>query len=116
MHSNELLRALINNARIAIAKENEMEEEESDLNPRQQAMYEMYENIAEKFGKWNQGNGADGAHYVAQSPFKEEGMICSNCEYFEGGNGCEIVTGEIEADAICKLWIIKEGLIKGATK
>lgn len=110
MHNNELLRAILNNARVVISKESD--EEDAELNPRQKAMYEMYEQIAEKFGKWNQGTGADGAHYVPKSPFKSEGMICSNCEYFQGGKGCEIVEGNIEADAICKLWIIKETLIK----
>jgi len=105
MHMNRVLYMLMNNAK-------EREEETSSLTPRQSAMYGMYEKIAEKFGKWNQGIGADGAHYVANSPFKTEGMVCSNCEYFQGGKACEIVEGNIEPDAICKLWIIKESLLK----
>lgn len=89
------------------------DEEESGLNPRQQAQYESTEWIAETFGKWNQGSDADGAHYMAESPFTEEGIICANCVYYEGGRGCEVVEGDIDPSAICKLWIIKTDLIQG---
>jgi hypothetical protein len=84
---------------------------EKGLTPRQFAMYDLYEKIAEKFGVWNQGIGADGAHYVAQSPFASQGMVCSNCVLYEGGKRCEIVEGEIEPNGICKLWVIREGLL-----
>lgn len=104
---NALLQTLLSNMRVEKPEENEAE-----LLPRQKAMYEMYETIAKKFGKWDGGIGANGAHYVANSPFKDEGMVCSNCSFFLGGKGCEIVEGNIEPEAICKLWIIKENLIK----
>jgi hypothetical protein len=104
---NRVLHILLDNSRME--KETE---EASELTPRQSAMYQMYEKIAEKFGKWDKGIGSNGAHYVEKSPFKSEGMVCSNCEYFEGGKGCEIVEGNIEANAICKLWIIKDSLLK----
>lgn len=84
---------------------------EMGLNPRQFAMYDIFEKMAEKFGVWNQGIGADGAHYVAQSPFADQGMICSNCVFYEGGKRCEIVEGEIEPNGICKLWVIRENLL-----
>jgi hypothetical protein len=90
------------------------EQEESGLTPRQFTMYDLYETIAENFGKWDQTAGADGAHYAPASanPFKEEGLMCVNCAFFQGGNRCEIVEGDIEPEAICKLWIIKEDLLK----
>ena len=84
---------------------------EMGLNPRQFAMYDIFEKMAEKFGMWNQGIGADGAHYVAESPFADQGMICSNCVFYEGGKRCEIVEGEIEPNGICKLWVIRENLL-----
>ena len=84
------------------------EQQEYGINPRQGAMYDIYEKIAEEFGKWDQGIGADGAHYVAQSPFADEGMVCANCVFYEGGRGCEIVSGDIAPEGICKLWIIAE--------
>ena len=108
MHMNHILQMLLS----SMQDTPENEEEDEGLSERQTAMYEMYEKIAEEHGKWNQGIGADGAHYVANSPFKGEGMVCSNCAYFEGGKACEIVEGTIEPDAICKLWIIKESLLK----
>jgi len=93
--------------------EDEMEDEELNLNPRQKMHYEVLESIAEEYGKWDQTSGANGAHYASASgnPFKKQGMICANCVFYEGGQGCEIVSGTIEPEAICKLWIIDESLI-----
>lgn len=84
---------------------------EKGLSPRQFFMYDLYEKIADEFGVWNQGIGADGAHYVAESPFAEQGMICSNCVFYEGGQRCEIVEGQIAPEGICKLWVISEKLL-----
>ena len=94
-------------------EEDEMEDEELNLNPRQKMHYEVLESIAEEYGKWDQTSGANGAHYASASgnPFKKQGMICANCVFYEGGQGCEIVSGTIEPEAICKLWIIDESLI-----
>ena len=86
-------------------------EPESELLPRQAALYEMYEKVSEVFGMWNQGSGADGAHYVAESPFAADGLICANCVFYEGGRGCEIVAGDIAPAGICKLWVISERLV-----
>ena len=91
--------------------EEEGGEEEANLAPRQQAMYEVYEAIAEQFGPWGQGVGADGAHYVAESPFADGGMVCANCAFYEGGQRCEIVSGQIAPLGICKLWVIEERLL-----
>lgn len=85
---------------------------EMGLNPRQFAMYEFYEKIAEEFGMFTQGIGANGAHYVAESPFASEGMVCSNCVLFEGGRKCEAVEGDIAPNGICKLWVIREDLLQ----
>ena len=84
------------------------------LKTRQLEMYKMFEEISAKMGKWNMGNGADGAHYVEESPFIAEGMICGNCAFYKGGQVCDIVEGDglISPLAICKLWVIRESLIK----
>lgn len=84
------------------------EQDEYKINPRQAAMYDLYEKIADEFGAWDQGIGGNGAHYVAQSPFTADGMICANCVFYEGGGGCEIVSGDIAPEGICKLWVISE--------
>lgn len=91
----------------------EEDQEYPDLNARQRAQYEGYEAIVEEYGVFDQSTGADGAHYASadKNPFKEEGMICANCVFYQGGGGCEIVSGDIEPNAICKLWIIPEKLM-----
>jgi hypothetical protein len=101
--------------------EEEMPEDSTDpddpeekLNPRQRMMYDHYEHLVEMFGKFDQTSKANGAHYAPAkaNPFIQQGMICSNCVFFMGGQGCGIVAGKIEPNAVCKLWIIPEELIK----
>ena len=87
--------------------------DESDiLNERQLAMYDTYENIVEMYGVFDKGIGANGAHYIGAegNPFKAEGMACKNCVFYLA-NRCEIVEGDIEADGLCKLWIIPESAL-----
>ena len=50
------------------------------LAPRQNAIYDDLEEIVDIFGQFDQGIGADGAHYVGpeENPFAAEGMVCSN--------------------------------------
>jgi HK97 family phage prohead protease len=81
------------------------------LSPRQIAMYSADEKIVDLFGKYDQGSGPDGAHYMRENPFAEEGVQCSSCSFFEGGNACEIVDGEILPTAICKRWVIAGDLV-----
>lgn len=83
------------------------------LTPRQVAQYDADEANAELFGKLNRGNGPDGAHYVEASPFTAEGLVCSSCVFFEGGNACEIVEGPIAPAGVCKRWIIPAALVVG---
>jgi HK97 family phage prohead protease len=91
------------------------EQQDMGLNPRQFTMYDLFETMSEEFGMWDQGIGANGAHYMEDNPFAAEGMKCSNCVFFEGGKKCEIVSGNIEPEAICKLWIIREELLNTPT-
>jgi hypothetical protein len=88
------------------------DDEDAELSPRQKVMYEFFELIAKKMGKWEQDSGPEGAHYVEEHPFGNKGMKCINCSFFQGGNRCEIVTGEIKPEAICKLWVIRKDLVK----
>lgn len=91
-----------------------MEQRELDLEvftPRQAAQYSDDEKLVELFGKYDGGVGPDGAHYVAESPFASEGLVCSNCAFYEGPRGCEIVDGDIDPNGICKRWIIPAALV-----
>lgn len=81
------------------------------LTPLQLAQYDADENIVELFGKYDQGIGERGSHYVAASPFADEGLVCSSCAFYEGPRACEIVDGDIDPNGICKRWIIPELLL-----
>jgi len=84
------------------------------LGPRQNAIYDDLEEIVDIFGPFDQGIGADGAHYAGPeaNPFAAEGMVCSNCAFYEGPRACEIVSGDIDPNAICKFWVIPETLLQ----
>jgi hypothetical protein len=78
---------------------------------RQMRQYFATEKLVGEFGKFDQGLGPDGAHYVSESPFADEGLVCANCLYYEGPRGCEVVDGDIAPEAICKLWVIPQDLV-----
>jgi hypothetical protein len=90
--------------------------DESDwvFNARQKYLYDELEDIAETFGKFDAGTGADGAHYMTadDNPFAGNGMACSNCAFYAGPRACEIVTGDIDPGGLCKFWIIPEALLR----
>lgn len=79
--------------------------------PRQENLQSLLEAHVEAYGKFDQGVGPNGAHYVAPSPFAAEGMVCANCTMFEGPRSCEIVDGDIAPDSVCKFWIIPAELL-----
>lgn len=89
------------------------------LNERQKEQAESLAEIAVEFGMFDQSSGADGAHYApaAKNPFKADGLVCKNCVFFDEANSqCQIVSGKIESEAVCKLWVIPEPLLKNAGK
>ena len=96
-----------------------------EVNARQAAMVEEYVSIAEEYGPFNASTGADGAHYAPAdaNPFKPEGLICANCELYQPISDtegrCAIVQGpledgNVEPNAICKLWVIPESKLAPA--
>lgn len=93
-----------------------IEESAYPATPRQVAQYEALEGIVEIHGQYDQSSGSEGAHYVAESPFAGEGLMCQNCYFYEGPVGCEVVSGEIAPGGICKLWIIPEDLIAASAR
>ena len=85
------------------------------LNERQTAMYEATEAVVEQYGQFDQDTGGNGAHYVAESPFAGEGLVCANCAFYDGARACEVVRGDIGPAGVCKLWIIPADLIVRST-
>jgi hypothetical protein len=67
---------------------------------------------ARAYGKFDKSAMANGSHYTPAeaNPFKAEGIVCENCVFYRDGQ-CDVVEGEIEDEAICKLWVIPEAKI-----
>jgi signal peptide peptidase SppA len=87
----------------------ELEPEIIDLlSPRQREMVDSYSDIEETFGPFDQSTGPDGAHYAPVSPFASEGLLCQNCVFYRGPRGCVLVSGDIDPNGICKLWVIPQ--------
>ena len=80
---------------------------------RQNAQIEETKSIVETFGQFDQTAGPDGSHYAPAeaNPFTEQGLVCSNCVFFEGPRACEVVAGDIDPNAVCKLWVIPADLV-----
>ena len=90
----------------------DMEYHEDDwagLNERQSDQAESLCMIVEEYGQYDQSSGADGSHYGDgnNNPFKKDGLQCSSCIFYEQG-ACHVVSGNIDPEGICKLWIIPE--------
>jgi HK97 family phage prohead protease len=85
------------------------------LTPRQQTLYENLESVVEVFGQFDKGVAESGAHYsdATVNPFAAEGLVCSNCAFYEGPRACELVAGDIDPAGICKFWVIPESLTSG---
>ena len=82
---------------------------------RQTEQYNALLDIAEQHGPYDKSIGNEGAHYIDEddNPFIDVGMICGNCVFFQEPSGCMIVSGNIEEEALCKLWIIPESRLEG---
>ena len=82
------------------------------LSTRQEAQFAALDKVEDLLGPWDQGEGANGAHYVPASPWADRGIRCGNCiAYMDPAYACHWVAGRIEPEGICKLWIIPENLI-----
>ena len=118
-YQKSLVKNISEATKKAVPEDDQPEDDSQDTGPksnlteRQNMMYENYESVVEMHGMFNKSSKADGAHYAPGelNPFKEKGLICGHCVFFEGGGGCELVSGKIDPNGICKLWIIPEELI-----
>ena len=81
------------------------------ITPHQIAQIDAEYDVVELFGQYDQGSGPDGAHYVAESPFAADGLVCSSCVHYEGPRACHLVAGDIDPNGVCKKWIIPGALV-----
>lgn len=100
---------------LTMSEETRNDEGLYPLTPRQQTIYENLESVVELFGQFDKGVTESGAHYsdADVNPFTAEGLVCSNCSFYEGPRACEIVAGDIDPMGICKFWVIPEMLTSG---
>jgi hypothetical protein len=88
----------------------------SNLSDRQVATAAAELAIVDDFGQYDQSTGPDGACYWdgTDNPYSGDGLMCQNCIFFQDPNGdptdgdetCVLVSGSIDAEGLCKLWII----------
>jgi hypothetical protein len=85
--------------------------EDEMLSEKQRFLISSYITAVEYSGMFDKGVGANGAHYIPaeKNVFASEGIACKNCVFYaEDSGACSIVSGDIEENAACKLWIIEE--------
>jgi hypothetical protein len=77
---------------------------------RQNLMIRSYLLIAAKLGGWSKSMGGDGARYIspAQNAGRSDGLVCRNCAFFKGPDGCAVVKGAVAPEGLCKLWVIDD--------
>ena len=76
------------------------------LSPRQAAEVQAFTALVQKFGKYDQSQGPDGAHYDYDNPLGPEGISCNNCIFYEGAGNCNLVKGNIDPLGLCELNVI----------
>ena len=88
-------------------------EEMGEFNTRQRMMVSSLVEVTHDAGKFDQGVGANGAHYMpaAKNPFASQGIACEYCFFYQPDGQCAIVEGVVEEYGVCKLWIIPEAVI-----
>ena len=82
-----------------------------EYTPPQIAQINALESIVTEYGKF--GQSITQSHYIPanMNGFAQSGVVCENCAFYMGSGQCEIVYGEIDPGAICKLWVISNELI-----
>lgn len=85
--------------------------DDGEYTPPQIAQINAYESIVTQYGKF--GQSITQSHYVPAeiNGFAASGLVCANCAFYMESGQCEIVYGNIEPGAICKLWVIPNGLV-----
>lgn len=82
------------------------------LTERQMDLGEGYLDVVREFGPFDQTSGPDGSHYSTVSPFDSAGISCENCIFFDDDRTCDLVSGDIDPDGVCKFWVIPSVLMQ----
>lgn len=109
--SDEQVAAAEQRAEPAPEEENMPEPTAGSLSAGNYDLYEAIEKVSDENGKWPQ-LGPAGAHYMKKSMFRDQGLACENCVFFNAEGNCDVVEGDIQPEGVCKLWIIPEEKLK----
>lgn len=82
------------------------------MTARQRAIYDALEDVAETFGAFDKGVGANGLHYIAaaDNDWADDGLACQSCAFYRGGGGCELLAANdaVEPEGVCKYWLVPD--------
>lgn len=86
--------------------------DDGEYTPPQIAQINALESIVTEYGKF--GQSITQSHYIPAevNRFAGSGLVCANCAFYMESGQCEIVYGNIEPGAICKLWVIPNGEVR----
>jgi len=80
------------------------------LTDRQLAQYAAQLRSLEDYGQWDQSVGGAGYFPAGHNPYRIGDVKCENCVHWQEGN-CQVVSGAIDPQGICRLWIIPDDLL-----
>lgn len=71
--------------------------------PKQEILEDTYEDIVEEWGQFTQ----EEVDYLTQSPseLNSQNIKCNSCEFFQTNGSCSLVSGDINSNGYCKLYI-----------
>ena len=83
------------------------------LSHKQWKQYKSLLEITDEYGKYAKDYYSNGAHYVggSRNQYLKKGIKCFNCSFYYS-NKCQIVSGHISENGVCKHRIISNKKLK----
>ena len=87
----------------------------SGLIPEEQALADALVEVVSVYGKFDlDGDGVWAGYTPAyENDVAGIGVKCANCILYDGGNGCAIISLEVEAEGKCRFAVLPEGAVSG---
>lgn len=87
----------------------------SGLIPEEQALADALIEVVSVYGKFDQDGDGVWAGYTPayENDVASIGVKCANCVFFDGENGCAIISLEVEAEGKCRFAVLPEGAVEG---
>lgn len=87
----------------------------SGLIPEERALAEALIDVVSKYGKFDQDGDGVWAGYTPayDNEVAGIGVKCANCVFFNGDNGCAVISLEVEPEGKCRFAVLPEGSVQG---